>query len=396
MKEPTNGVACVARTVLLLLSLTGVGCGPSVRSTDKTFWDHYEKGFGGLERACLYSSQRESKTFGELLEEVLSEANRLSAEFDNVHYGLPDDHPLAQRARQALERIKPQLLSRVDQKCSTDRRFDLNGITTHVIAHDVPAAFSFPNGRVYLTTGLIDPQLPWAAQTDDELLGVVAHEAIHLVDYHVVVHWAVIRQRHAEKIATAPLVLTWILPVRIVRRPLPLGAETYDKRIEFLADSGAAEVLRGLGRDPQHYRRFLGRLADYPYFAAIEQPQRKDLLTARTACLGFCLSPSAAKMRMEGGAVRSLTSRDQFEVCTKSYVAAAGKEWLPVAAWLERPDSLLLNDLPEQLRSEAVRAALDELIAEKSKQIEAPKGLARALLGARAQLEEGCPFGDAR
>ena len=170
----------------------------SLNSCDKRFWMQYEKQLEGQEKACIYSSQRRLATFNDLLGEVDADAERLSREFEARHYVLRDDHPLSRRVQAALSRLKPVLAKRSSRGCSQDRPFPPESMTTHVIAHDTPVAFSFPNGKIYFTVGLVDPEFPWSAKTDDELLGVVAHEMIHLADWHVVAHWAIVRAALAD------------------------------------------------------------------------------------------------------------------------------------------------------------------------------------------------------
>ncbi len=369
----------------------GLGCGAGVDSTDEKFWSHYTAQFEGIEESCLYSVQQDATRFGRLVTEVLEDADRLSAEFDSKHAVLPPNHRFSIRAKKALDDIRRELVKRAEKNCSADKDFDLGGITTRVIVHDVPAAFSFPNGKIYLTTGLMDAELPWSAKNDTELLGVVAHEAVHLVDYHVVAHWTVIRQRRMETLISLPFLLTQLTPFRINYIPLPTGAETYGDRIEFLADSGAVEILLGLGRSPTGYHAFLQRMAGYPHYAAIGKPERRELIAARATCLGLCLAPSGARVRIEKNEnLRRLSRHEQFVLCGKTYSTVPWDDWQKIASWLQRPGIQLLNDLPATLGSG--RRTLSKMVVAKSKDIDESQRIARGRLGERAQLEAGCPI----
>lgn len=72
-------------------------------------------------------------------------------------------------------------LARLDRAIASLRAvIPVRELEITIIHHARPEALSFPPGRIFITTALID-----LASTDDELVAVIAHEAAHIYSHHL-------------------------------------------------------------------------------------------------------------------------------------------------------------------------------------------------------------------
>jgi Zn-dependent protease with chaperone function len=132
------------------------------------------------------------------------------------------DTPAALSALQALE-----------------RRLDPNGeipAAVHVVNVSVPNAFSLPGGTILVTRGLVD-----AAQSADEVAGVLAHELAHVKHRHVL----------AELIESTFMSAVWGLTIGDYSGLLVVDPRTlqnllelrHSRDAEIEADATAADLL---------------------------------------------------------------------------------------------------------------------------------------------------------
>ena len=103
---------------------------------------------------------------------ALSEADQLTDEFDRTTPLLWEDHPLARLAQESFANVckvsepsSAHIGGGFFDKHSAFEYFNDSKITLRVVPNDAPLALIYPNGRLYVTTGLIDPSLPSAART---------------------------------------------------------------------------------------------------------------------------------------------------------------------------------------------------------------------------------------
>jgi len=128
--------------------------------------------------------------------------------------------------------------------------------TFKVLADDEINAVSLPGGFVYVNKGLIDK-----VANDDELAGVLAHEAGHIVARHSVKKLqgvmsysvfnvlAVVTTHSAEAVAAADCAFTELI----------MG---YSREDELLADQLAARYMKLAGYDPHAMISFLEKLQE--------------------------------------------------------------------------------------------------------------------------------------
>jgi predicted Zn-dependent protease len=152
-----------------------------------------------------------------------------------------------------------------------------------ILKDPVPNAFSLPNGCIILTTGLLS-----TIQSEDELIGVLAHEVAHFVLDHQILNFnkMVDRKRRAEFWATFATVVSSISDVYLSvnsKNYIPgflttataitactisdeivdrLGIK-YNQEQEFEADNAAVDMLRLLKYDTLGLSVALQRIKNY-------------------------------------------------------------------------------------------------------------------------------------
>lgn len=156
-------------------------------------------------------------------------------------------------------------------------------LTAKILKTSTPNAFCLPTGTIILTTGLLS-----TIRSEDELIGILAHEVAHFVlDHHVVnINKAITRQKRAEfwsgfatvvaaasdaylsskhkyypsgTLTLATAILSSAIATSINDR---LGAN-YNINQEWEADNAATKVLTFLGKDPKALSVALSRIQDY-------------------------------------------------------------------------------------------------------------------------------------
>jgi predicted Zn-dependent protease len=111
-------------------------------------------------------------------------------------------------------------------------------------------AFALPGGEIVLTDALVE-----LAASEDELLGVVAHELGHLRERHAL-------RRLIQSSAVGFVVAMWLGDVTALGTGLPAAVleAKYSRDFEREADAFAAEVLRANGLDTRPLADLLDRL----------------------------------------------------------------------------------------------------------------------------------------
>jgi predicted Zn-dependent protease len=128
--------------------------------------------------------------------------------------------------------------------------------TFKVVINDQVNAFALPGGHCYVQTGLIS-----AAESESELVGVIAHEVSHVTCGH-----------HRNMIANEFLVNTAqglvfseespAVAVAAAKIASGVGMLSFSRRQESEADRVGAEAMWGAGWDPRGLRDFFARLRE--------------------------------------------------------------------------------------------------------------------------------------
>lgn len=123
------------------------------------------------------------------------------------------------------------------------------GLTVRVLDTDIVNAFAAPGGSIIIFRGLID-----AADSPDEVAGVLAHEVAHVVHRHpteatirVLGSWLFFRAVLGDSVGSAGTLLI---------------AFAHSRENEAQADRTAVTLLQETGIDPQGLADFFERLAD--------------------------------------------------------------------------------------------------------------------------------------
>ncbi len=143
----------------------------------------------------------------------------------------------------------------------------------HIVHDPELNAFALPGGYIVINSGLV-----LAAQTPDELLGVVAHEMAHVTEQHGV----------RNVMGTAGVYLTvqamigdasGLLALVADGAPLLLS-QSYSRGFESEADEKAFELLNAANIDPQGLTRFFQRLVEKEQerLEEIENPTLRETL----------------------------------------------------------------------------------------------------------------------
>jgi predicted Zn-dependent protease len=152
-----------------------------------------------------------------------------------------------------------------------------------ILKTSTPNAFCMPTGTIILTTGLLS-----TIRSEDELIGILAHEVAHLVlDHQVVnINKAITRQKRAEFWTGFTTVLAAASEVYLASKYdyIPTGSLTlatailsnsiansinermgtnYNMEQEWEADNAAITTLTFLGKDPKALSSALSRIRNY-------------------------------------------------------------------------------------------------------------------------------------
>jgi hypothetical protein len=142
-------------------------------------------------------------------------------------------------------------------------------------------AFALPDGRIVITDQLVE-----LAESDEELEGVLAHEAAHVRRRHAA--RSLLRNLGARLLASVVLGDASSVQAAFASFPMLLVETGYAREFEYEADRDAGRYLLASGRDTAPFRRLLQRLgqthagAGVPTFIATHPPGA-DRIKALTA-----------------------------------------------------------------------------------------------------------------
>lgn len=130
---------------------------------------------------------------------------------------------------------------------------DPETVKAHILSESEVNAFALPQGHIIIHTGLIK-----AADSQDELTGVICHELAH------------IRLNHVMHKLTREVGLSILISMttgqgggELIRQTAKtLSSTAFDRKMEKEADIKAVEYLINAGANPEDFAAFLYRLAD--------------------------------------------------------------------------------------------------------------------------------------
>src|SRR5215813_8508383 len=176
-------------------------------------------------------------------------------------------------------RLQAMIAKNVDRLVAASERPDLK---YQVIILNSPAinAFALPNGRLYITRGLVA-----LANDKAELASVLSHEMGHVIARH-----AAIREEQARQVAIINHVVNDVLSdpqvgaLALAKSKLTLAA--FSRAQEFEADGIGVGISARAGFDPYGASRFLSdmqRNADLKASAGGADPRSLDFLSSHPA-----------------------------------------------------------------------------------------------------------------
>ncbi|MGV3723079.1 MAG: M48 family metallopeptidase [Actinomycetota bacterium] len=143
-----------------------------------------------------------------------------------------------------------------------DRNFQLKSATIlggRDQKHDaVVNAFALPDGRIYVTLGLLR-MLEASSMPEDELAFVVGHEVTHVAERH-----SVGQQRKALPYYLGAILLGQVTDSALANQAIGLGVQaktsSFSRQDEYAADKGGLLAMRSAGYDLRAAAAMLRRL----------------------------------------------------------------------------------------------------------------------------------------
>jgi predicted Zn-dependent protease len=176
-------------------------------------------------------------------------------------------------------RVQAMIAKTVDRLVAASERPDLKYQVT-ILNSPAINAFALPNGRLYITRGLIT-----LANDKAELASVLSHEMGHVIARH-----AAIREEQARQVAIINHVVNDVLSdpqvgaLALAKSKLTLAA--FSRAQEFEADGIGVGISARAGFDPYGASRFLTgmqRNADLKAIAGGADPRALDFLSSHPA-----------------------------------------------------------------------------------------------------------------
>lgn len=142
--------------------------------------------------------------------------------------------------------IMDSILNRVCEKNDLDKkRFKL-----HLVKHEMVNAFALPDDHLVIFTGLLE-----AADSPEELTGVICHEIAHLQRNHVM-------KKLVKEIGLSAVINASAGGGEILREAAGVLTSTaFDRKLEKEADITAVEYLINAQIDPEPFANFLYKLS---------------------------------------------------------------------------------------------------------------------------------------
>lgn len=177
-------------------------------------------------------------------------------------YGVVDTQTLEGRRLNAqLTRVVDRVVEAINQQYP-DRNFRLR--SARILGGNSEKgdrmlnAFALPDGRIYVTLGLMRA-VQGSSRSDDELAFVVGHEVTHVVEHH-----AAQQQKKALPAGIAAILLGALTKSRAAGDLANLGASAYVSHYsrvdEYRADRGGVRAMYLAGYDPGAALTVLQRL----------------------------------------------------------------------------------------------------------------------------------------
>lgn len=321
-----------------------------------------------------------------LAKEAMEKAHDLSIELEQASEMLPKDHPLVKEANIALDSIiqlpRPQkntsyYYDEYSQRYSMLELIDESSIRVNILADDEPLAQVFPNGKLYITSGLIDHDSPYAVKNQAQLIGVLAHEFSHLRDGDVLWQWVSIEARKREVIGKTLANITQLIPVIEYNYGSVVtyaNLDQLDELIEYKSDMEAIKILERLNYDPREYANYIGR-----YRSILNRKKEKEdmelheILRRRVMCMELYFSPQKAIFKYPRPTIsyenkklevlpvfrvtnpKRLSDFEQYDLCAQANVLLSKQDRESLMDWLKQPRDRKLNDVMTSLSASGVK-----------------------------------------
>lgn len=242
------------------------------------------------------------------------------SEEKEIAYGKQYADQIDQQAKIVKDPVVAEYVNRVSQNIA--RNSDLKvPLTVKVIDDPTINAFALPGGFLYVNTGTV-----LAADEEDELAGVVAHEIAHVAARH----WASqMTKMTLLNYATIPLIfLPMTYPVYMgVSEAMNIGIPVvflkFSRSAEAEADYLGLQYMYKAGYDPNSYVTFFGK---------VMQEERREPGSVPKI---FADHPPTADrvIKCQEEITELLPKKDQYLVTTSEFIDVQGRLKTLVAQW---------------------------------------------------------------
>lgn len=177
-------------------------------------------------------------------------------------YGVVDsDTREGRRLNDQLDRVVERIVGAVNKE-RRNRDFQLR--SARILGgrssktDQVINAFALPDGRIYVTLGLMR-MIENSPRSDDELAFVVGHEVTHVVEHH-----SAEQQKQAIGLGLGAILLGAVTRSQAIGTAAQYGAAArvshFGRKDEYAADKGGVRAMTRAGYDPEAAATMLGRL----------------------------------------------------------------------------------------------------------------------------------------
>ncbi len=308
-----------------------------------------------------------SKTnYPKIGKEVMAHADEQSQILESKYEILPDDHRLTMEVREALAPIleiggddTAEIGGGFLDDYGSFTYFNEDWIQVRILARDDPYAVTYPNGKMYLSMGLVDGSFPYAAKNHAQLTGVLAHEFIHFRRGDLFNQWVLLDARGREVVNSITSGITKIIP----GIEYDYSGGNYDdvldseRRIEFEADMFVLAVLNEFQLGGEEYASLLRTVSSYAEINGQKNDDSTGWISDRAACMNQRFFPSDiyvnAWIDLEESREEKIIKFDAAEQYSLCYLGTElkGRDKERFLAWLKEPDGEAAEDfistLPE-------------------------------------------------
>ncbi|HEX2853727.1 MAG TPA: M48 family metalloprotease [Opitutaceae bacterium] len=290
--------------------------------------------------------------------EIFKEAEVRSAALASKSVLLPESDARYQQALAILDQIRaanqrPKASfggGMFGDRAGSFEYFNQANIRLHIIVDDAPVAVVFPNGHLYITTGIVDSSLPYAAKSKEQLAAVLCHEFVHFREGHVFLQWLTIAAQSRAGPRKALSAITKVLP--IVSYEYSPSAERklhkdYDKVIEFIADADAVAMLDQLGYPRVALFDYLQTLERYRKNVRGREVKESSLgwLDVRVKSLRRLFQPTEAAVTFDDPETHArrtikLTADNQYNLSSVAQAHMSPEDRVLIEGWLDHPEGV--------------------------------------------------------